>query len=533
MIVIVDNYDSFTYNIYQMICQITEKEVRVFRNDKISVKEIAELNPEAVIISPGPGTPDEAGISIETIRHFAGKVPVLGVCLGHQSIGRAFGGKVVGAKNIVHGKVQNIKNDGKGLFRKLRPASPFTRYHSLVVEEKSLPDCLEITARSDDGEIMGLRHKEFLVEGVQFHPESIGSEEGRQLLKNFLHYKLEPFNKQGILNTLMAGKSLTKPEAEEFFDELTEGDLSDVYIASVLSAIGARGATAEEIAGCVEILRKKKKRVPVTVPVLDTCGTGGDGLHTFNISSLAAITAAACGAKIAKHGNRAVSSKSGSADYYKALGINFDLTPEQAAALIEKEGFAFLFAPLYHKAMRFAAPVRAEMGVKTLMNLLGPLANPAETAFQLIGVYTPDLCPTIARAAKLLGLKRVMTVHSEDGQDEISIASPSRLFLIDENGREHDMRFDPAAVGISGYTLKDLAAGTAEENAAATAGILSGKSGEAIKQATALNAGAALFVYGIAPSVEEGYKTALAAIESGAVQAKLDAVIRSSRETAA
>jgi anthranilate synthase/phosphoribosyltransferase len=528
----VDNYDSFTYNIYQMICQISDKEVRVFRNDKITVAELAALNPEAVIISPGPGTPDEAGISIEAIKHFAGKVPVLGVCLGHQSIGQAFGGTIVGAKNIVHGKVQEIKNDGKGLFRKLRPASPFTRYHSLVVEEKSLPSYLEITARSEDGEIMGLRHKEFLVEGVQFHPESIGSEEGRQLLKNFLHYKLEPFNKQGILNRLMAGQSLTLQESSEFFDELTEGDLSDVYIASVLSGIGARGATAEEIAGCVEVLHRKKKKVPVKGPVLDTCGTGGDGLHTFNISSLAAITAAACGARIAKHGNRAVSSKSGSADYYKALGINFDLTPEQAAALIDKEGFAFLFAPLYHKAMRFAAPVRAEMGVKTLMNLLGPLANPAEAEYQLIGVYTSDLCPTIARAAKMLGLKRVMTVHSHDGQDEISIASPTRLFLIDENGTEHDTVFDPASVGISGFTLGDLAAGTADENAAATGDILTGKAGEAVRKATALNAGAALYVYGSVPTLEEGYKKALAALDSGAVKAKLDAVVKASRELA-
>jgi anthranilate synthase/aminodeoxychorismate synthase-like glutamine amidotransferase len=181
----VDNYDSFTFNLVHYLEELGET-VRVVRNDRLSVKEIELLNPKAIVISPGPGTPERAGVSLELIRHFAGRLPILGVCLGHQAIGRAFGGRVVRAATLMHGKTSNVWHDGKTIFRNI--PSPFmaTRYHSLVVEAASLPDCLEVSARTPDGEIMGLRHRRFLVEGVQFHPESILTEWGHALLKNFL-----------------------------------------------------------------------------------------------------------------------------------------------------------------------------------------------------------------------------------------------------------------------------------------------------------------------------------------------------------
>jgi anthranilate synthase/aminodeoxychorismate synthase-like glutamine amidotransferase len=185
MILLIDNYDSFTYNIYQYLGCLGAK-VKVVRNDAISVKDVARLKPEAIVLSPGPGTPDESGITLETITTYAGKIPILGVCLGHQSIGQAFGGKVIRAGKLMHGKTSVIKHTNKGVFKGLPNPLEVTRYHSLIVERKSLPDCLEVTATTDDGLIMGLRHKRFLVEGVQFHPESYVTQNGMDMLQNFL-----------------------------------------------------------------------------------------------------------------------------------------------------------------------------------------------------------------------------------------------------------------------------------------------------------------------------------------------------------
>ncbi|AKU22649.1 MULTISPECIES: aminodeoxychorismate/anthranilate synthase component II [unclassified Massilia] len=185
MLLMIDNYDSFTYNIVQYFGELGE-DVRTFRNDEITIAEIEALNPDRICISPGPKAPAQAGISIEVLKHFAGKKPILGVCLGHQAIGEAFGGNVIRAKQVMHGKTSFIAHTGVGVFKNL--PSPFTviRYHSLAIERASLPSCLEVTAWTDDGEIMGVRHKEFDIEGVQFHPESILSEHGHALLKNFL-----------------------------------------------------------------------------------------------------------------------------------------------------------------------------------------------------------------------------------------------------------------------------------------------------------------------------------------------------------
>ncbi len=182
----IDNYDSFTYNLVQYLMELGE-ELNVYRNDKINVKEIEALAPKRIVISPGPGTPEDAGISCDTIKYFSGKIPILGVCLGMQAIGYVFGGKIVRAKSLMHGKTSRIYHDGKGVFKNLPNPFTATRYHSLAVERKSLPESLEISAwTKEDDEIMGLRHKEFKVEGVQFHPESILTEQGKDLLKNFL-----------------------------------------------------------------------------------------------------------------------------------------------------------------------------------------------------------------------------------------------------------------------------------------------------------------------------------------------------------
>ena len=185
MLLMIDNYDSFTYNLVQYFSELGQ-EVVVERNDKISLKEIKNLNPEFLVLSPGPCTPNEAGISLEIVSNFKGKIPIFGVCLGHQSIGQAFGGKITHAKTIMHGKTSDIHHTNKGVFKGLSNPFTATRYHSLVIDRESLPDCFEITAWTDDEEIMGIRHKELYIEGVQFHPESILSEHGHDLLRNFI-----------------------------------------------------------------------------------------------------------------------------------------------------------------------------------------------------------------------------------------------------------------------------------------------------------------------------------------------------------
>ncbi len=185
MLIIIDNYDSFTYNLYQYLGELGAN-MRVFRNDKITVEEIAEMKPEKLLVSPGPCTPNEAGISCEAIKYFAGKIPVFGVCLGHQSIGQVFGGKIIRARRLMHGKTSPVHHDNKGVFAGLPNPFDATRYHSLIIEKESCPDCFEITAHADEDEIMGIRHKELPVFGVQFHPESILTTHGKKLLKNFL-----------------------------------------------------------------------------------------------------------------------------------------------------------------------------------------------------------------------------------------------------------------------------------------------------------------------------------------------------------
>jgi len=189
MLVMIDNYDSFTYNLVQYLGELGE-EVKTFRNDEISIAEVEALNPDRIMLSPGPCTPNEAGISLSVIKHFKGKLPLMGVCLGHQSIGQAFGGDVVHAQEIMHGKTSPIEHTNKGVFKDIENPFTVTRYHSLVVARDTLPDCLEITAWTEDGEIMGLRHRDYLIEGVQFHPESILTEHGHALLKNFLEMTL-------------------------------------------------------------------------------------------------------------------------------------------------------------------------------------------------------------------------------------------------------------------------------------------------------------------------------------------------------
>ena len=532
MILLIDNYDSFTYNIYQYLREITDEEVRVLRNDAATVADIRTMAPRCIIISPGPGRPEDAGVSVDCIREFGPTIPILGVCLGHQAIGYAFGAKIVGAKRIVHGKVEAIAHDGRGIFRSVETPARFTRYHSLVVAPDTLPEELEATAWSADGELMGIRHKRYTIEGVQFHPESIASDHGRKILSNFLKYKREPFVAKTVLSRLIDREDLSMEEAENFMEELTEGNVTPIQIGAFLVALNAKGITPPEIAGCSRVLQRKRVPITSSIPALDTCGTGGDGIGSFNISSMAALVAAACGARVAKHGNRAVSSRSGSADFYRALGINLELTPPQSQELLERSNFAFLFAPLYHGAMRYAGVPRRELAIKTIMNLLGPLSNPAAARYQLIGVYAESLCEPVARAANLLGIERAMVVHGLDGIDEVSISAPTRIVKFGADGKIESSILDPADFGITGYTLADLEGGDPPDNADMAWQIARGGGKPAIRDSVYLNAAAALTVYGLADGIASGLEQVRRAFEDGRVLAKMQEAVTLSNELA-
>jgi len=533
MYVIIDNYDSFTHNLYQYLSELTGGPVEVFRNDRITVDGLAAMKPAGIIISPGPGRPEEAGISVETIRRFAGVVPLLGVCLGHQAIGYAFGAAIVPARRIVHGKAEEMALDGRGLFRGIPSNARFTRYHSLAIDPATLPPELEITARSADGEVMGVRHRELLVEGIQFHPESIASEQGKRCLQNFITYRRDSFPYSAVLRELQKGAPMTRAQAEGFMDELTDGELTDSQIAGMLATLTGPRITAEVLAGLASVLQRKRRPFQSDRRVLDTCGTGGDGLSTFNISSLSAIVAAACGALVAKHGNRGVSSPSGSADFFRALGVPVDAPAAQSESLLRDTGFCFLFAPQYHGAMRHAARARGELGVRSVMNLVGPLSNPADASYQLIGVFDGALIGPVAEAAHLLGVRRVMAVHGEDGMDEISVCARTRVVEIDESGKQREYTLSPEEFGIARYATADLHAADATDNARLAEEVLRGAGPAGIRDAVLLNAGAALYLSGREGNIGDGYRRARAALASGEALAKLQQIRAHARSAGA
>lgn len=525
MIVMIDNYDSFTYNTVQAISRLTSEPIEVLRSKECTIQDIEALNPSKIIVSPGPGRPKEAGISVEVIKHFAGKVPILGICLGHQAIGYAFGASIVQAKYIKHGIAEEIALDGKGLFRIIGLKSIFTRYHSLAIDESTLPPDFEVSARASDGDIMGIRHKTLEIEGVQFHPESIASTQGEAFFKAFLNYRRNPLHAKQILNDLTLGKDLDRETAELFMEDLTEGVLDERQMSAILTAITSKGPAASEIAGCAAVLCRKKKNIPIEgISLTDIVGTGGDSKGSFNISSMSALVAATCGLPIAKHGNRAVSSKSGSADFYENLGFKIDVSPEKSAAIIKKTNFGFLFAPVYHSAMRFAAPVRNVMGIKTIMNLIGPLSNPANAAYQMLGVYSKELLTPVAEASKMLGAKRVMVVSSEDGFDEISPYAPTFAIEIDENNQKKEYTIFPADFDIPTCDPDDLDGGTGQENAALAMDLIQGKGRPGILYSCALNAGATLYIGGKVKTLKEGFDCSLKAIQDGSVMKKVEQV---------
>lgn len=321
--------------------------------------------------------------------------------------------------------------------------------------------------------------------------------------------------------SIAAGRTLSRENARAVFAHIMSGEASDIQVSALLMGLALRGETAEEIAGGADILRAHALTLSVSDNVIDTCGTGGDGLSTFNISTAAAIVAAAAGVPVAKHGNRAVSSKSGSADVLERLGIELDSDPERVARSIETLGIGFLMAPRHHSAMRHVAPIRAALGIRTIFNLLGPLSNPAHARYQLIGVFGSRWLRPMAEALALLGSERAWVVHGSDGLDEITISGESHVIAL-EHGELREFSVHPEDAGLPCHSLDKIIGGDAGTNARALRALLEGMAG-AYRDVVLLNAAAALIVGGRAGTLREGAERAAEAIDSGAALRLLEA----------
>jgi anthranilate phosphoribosyltransferase len=316
------------------------------------------------------------------------------------------------------------------------------------------------------------------------------------------------------------GRDLTRDEARAVMDEVMRGEATPAQIGGLLVGLRAKGETVDEITGFAEAMREHVVPVrPTRTPLVDVVGTGGDGAHTINISTAAAIVADAAGAAVAKHGNRAASSACGSADVLEALGLVLELSPERIAASIDDHGFGFMFARAHHPAMRHAAPVRQELGTRTVFNILGPLANPAGARDGVFGVYAPELARTYAKALAGLGARRALVVHGAGGVDELTPSGPSLVVEVRDGGIT-EWQLDPGLLGLAPSDPAELRGGDAAENAAAIRRVLDGERGGR-RDAIVLNAGAALVAAGVGETFQDGLALAAAAIDDGDARAVL------------
>lgn len=337
---------------------------------------------------------------------------------------------------------------------------------------------------------------------------------------------------QASLQAITSGIDLSAAETEALFSRVMDGAVPSTMIAALLAALSTKGETAQEIAGAARVMRARATRVPTTrEPLIDTCGTGGDFSGSFNVSTAAALVVAAAGIPVAKHGNRAASSRCGSADVLEALGVTIDLEPQLVGRSIDELGIGFLFAPRFHPAMRHAAKARREIGIRTVFNLLGPLTNPAGARRQLIGVPSADAVTRIAGVLRELGVEAAAVVHGIEGLDEISVCGPTRIATV-RIGNVEEATIDPVDLGLPTFTPAEIAGGDAIENAGILRAVLEGRGSDAQRAVVAANAGAAIWIGGGAPTLRAGVDRAIETLSSAAPGRLLDALVALTRRLA-
>ncbi len=327
------------------------------------------------------------------------------------------------------------------------------------------------------------------------------------------------------ISKAIAGENLSQAEASGAMDEIMSGQATDAQIAAFITALRMKGETPEEIAGCAQVMRDKATPIHTRHPlVVDTCGTGGDGAQTFNISTTVAFVLAGAGLPVAKHGNRSVSSRSGSADVLEALGVKLSLNPEQVGRCLDEIGIGFLFAPALHGAMKYAAAPRKELGIRTIFNILGPLTNPAKAQVQVLGVFDPNLTETLAQVLARLGTRQAYVVHGDQGLDEVALSGPSKVTQT-VSGDVRTFYVDPVEYGLHKAQTAALAGGSAEDNARITKQVLQGAKGPC-RDVVLINAALGLMAGNRAESIEEGLDLAAKSIDSGAALGKLEELVQ-------
>jgi len=533
MILLIDNYDSFVFNVAQYLGELTDEEVRTVRNDQLTLTEIRALKPSRIVLSPGPKHPKDSGICLEILKEIT-DIPILGICLGHQAFGLVHGATVKRLEIPLHGKtsVLTVSKPQSVLFKGLPQQFNVMRYHSLYVDKDTLPQELIITALSDDGVIMALQHKTKPIHSIQFHPESFFTEYGKNILKNFL---IGTQTAQSVQNTEKKAKAYANEVFKAALKKLQENQpLGDSDFKQICAVLHSKQYDIVQL-GALLVLISEKSLYPESLtafvrnilaysttfadprPMIDLCGTGGDGLKTINISTTVAFIVAALGVKVAKHGNRSVTSQSGSTDVLGELGIAMESNLMKQLDSLEKNGLAFFHAPFFHNLVGEVREVRQRLGIRTVFNVLGPLLHPnTKLKYQLVGLYHEPVMRLYAETLQLLGREHALVVRGNDGLDEISICDETKI--VEVKGKQIlEYTIAPEMFGFKRAFHADIQGGTPTENAEILRRTLKGEERGAKADIVILNAMFALYTANVVKHPAEAKPLIEEALRSGKV----------------
>ena len=536
MILMIDNYDSFVFNVEQYLKEMTDDEVITVRNDAITIDDIKKMNPSKIIFSPGPKHPKDSGICLEILNNTdeLGNIPILGICLGHQAIGMNFGGEIKRLENPLHGKTSEITvlSENSVLFKNLPKKFKVMRYHSLYVN--NIPEDLEVTAKSEDGVAMAVEHKSKNIFGIQFHPESIFTEYGKNMIRNFLNIEVSKTlqNNENSKNTKEKGNfidmnkylkklqeniALTDTDFREICKIIDSKNYDIVQLGALLVLISEKSLYPESLTAFVKNILEYSTTFEDDSDMIDVCGTGGDGFKTINISTAVAFILGAMGVNVAKHGNRAISSKSGSSDVLDKLGVPLENSLANQIEKLHVKNLAFFHAPFFHKLVGEVREVRSRLGIRTVFNILGPLLHPnTKLKYQLVGLYHEPVHRLYAETLQLLGRKHALAVRGNDGLDEITICDDTKI--IEVKGEQIlEYTVSPESFGFKRAFHSEIEGGTPEENAEILVKILKGEEKSAKFDIVVLNAMFALYTADVVDHPAKAKDMVLEAIESGKV----------------
>ena len=536
MILMIDNYDSFVFNVEQYLKEMTDDEVITVRNDAITIDDIKKMNPSKIIFSPGPKHPKDSGICLEILNNTyeLGNIPILGICLGHQAIGMNFGGEIKRLENPLHGKTSEITvlSENSVLFKNLPKKFKVMRYHSLYVDD--IPETLEVTAKSEDGVAMAVEHKSKNIFGIQFHPESIFTEYGKNMIRNFLNIEVSETLQNNInskntnekgnfenmdkyLKKLQENIALTDTDFREICKIIDSKNYDIVQLGALLVLISEKSLYPESLTAFVKNILEYSTTFEDDSDMIDVCGTGGDGFKTINISTAVAFILGAMEVNVAKHGNRAISSKSGSSDVLDKLGVPLENSLANQIEKLHVKNLAFFHAPFFHKLVGEVREVRNRLGIRTVFNILGPLLHPnTKLKYQLVGLYHEPVHRLYAETLQLLGRKHALAVRGNDGLDEITICDDTKIIEVkDEQIFEYTV--SPESFGFKRAFHSEIEGGTPEENAEILIKILKGAEKSAKFDIVVLNAMFALYTADVVDHPAKAKDMVLEAIESGKV----------------